>query len=221
MEGSENQPQEIQNPSPQAESGDYSNRTSEKKKFNIWIPIGILLVVLAIAGGWFLLQEPKSSLSSTPSPSPISEIPTPTATPQPSPTDKTLIKLEVLNGTGISGEAAYLQGVLRTLGYTDVKLGNSSAQNLTKTTITFLSTTPEVVKNELEAKLTEIYKDVGTETGTTGTSIKIVTGLRKGMTPKPLDTATPKPTGSPLGTTGSPTPTATPTKSPSPTPTTL
>jgi hypothetical protein len=132
------------------------------------------------------------------------------ATPAPSSTpasvDKTKIKIQVENGTGITGEAAYLQTQLKGLGYTLVTTGNSNQQNLTTTQVSFASSVPNNIVTEITTKLNSIYQSVTTTTSLSTTyDIVVVTGLRKGATAKPAATATP--TASPSA---SPTPTATP-----------
>jgi hypothetical protein len=141
----------------------------------------------------------------------------PTFTPAPSASpaanmDKSKVEIQVQNGTGITGEAAYLQNQLKDLGYTNVKVGNSDA-TVTATSVTFATSLDGGVVSEITQKLNTLYQTVTTKTSSTGTfDIVIVTGLRKGATAKPSGTATPRASGSP-------TPVASGTKSPSPTPT--
>ncbi len=129
-----------------------------------------------------------------------------TPTPVPATVDKTKVKIQVQNGTGITGEAAYLQTQLKDLGYTNITVGNSTQQNLTATQVSFASTVPSSVVTEITAELNTIYQSVTNSTSTSTTyDVVIITGLRKGVTPRP--SATPAATPSP---TPSPTPTATP-----------
>ncbi len=132
----------------------------------------------------------------------------PTATPKPA--DKSKVTIEVQNGTGITGEAAYLQTQLKDLGYTTVNVGNASAQNATDTTVTFAKTLASTVVEEITAKLKALYQTVTVKTATTSTTdVVIVTGLRKGATAKPAATLSASATATPKAST-SPTPTATP-----------
>jgi hypothetical protein len=132
--------------------------------------------------------------------------PTPSPSPAPVTADKTKIKIQVQNGTGITGEASYLQTQLKGLGYTTVSVGNSADQNLTATQVSFASTLPSSIVTELTTKLNTLYQSVTTTTSTSTTyDVVIVTGLRKGTTPKPSVSPTPKASSTP-----SPTPTATP-----------
>ncbi|HKC05216.1 MAG TPA: LytR C-terminal domain-containing protein [Patescibacteria group bacterium] len=128
--------------------------------------------------------------------------PAPVATP--SATDRSKISIQIQNGTGITGEAAYLQTQLKDLGYTNVKVGNATSQNLTSTQVTFSSSLDAGVVSELTGKLNALYQNVTSTSSASSTfDIVIVTGLRKGSTPKPSSSplaspsATPKATASP------------------------
>jgi hypothetical protein len=129
----------------------------------------------------------------------------PQATPIASPSatvDKSKIQIQVQNGTGIAGEAAYLQKQLEALGYTNVKATNAPTTNATDTTVTFSSSLDSGIVAEITQKLNTIYQSVITQTSASTTyDVVIVTGLRKGATPLPTVTATitpsPKPTATP------------------------
>ncbi len=128
---------------------------------------------------------------------------TPTASPSAA-VDKAKVKIQVQNGTGITGEAAYLETLLKGLGYTNVTVGNSATQDETDTQVSFSSSLSSSVVNEITTKLNATYQTV-TKTSSTSTTydVVIITGLRKGATPKStatptaVPTATPKPTSTP------------------------
>jgi len=193
--------------------GGQSANTSSGKKI-VKVVIVLLIIGVLGAGGWFLFQEPKIEKSTEPTPTPFEqEEPTPTTVQ----IKRSEIKIEVLNGSGISGEAAYLQGQLRNLGYETITTGNADKQDYTTTEVTFSSKVPEEVKNEISGKLKDLYKEVSSDTGSlSGKDIQIIVGLRKGQIAKPTPTSTPKVTATP---TPKATGTITPTPSISPTPT--
>lgn len=174
----------------------------------------IILIVVALLGiGIFFLTKRAGEREIAPTETPaVTSSPAPTASAEP--VDREEVTIEVQNGTGISGEAAYLQGQLRNLGYTDITVGNASNQDNETTTVTFKSDLNQGVVDEITAKLKELYQDVDVKTSSTQTKdVVIITGLRKGQTAKPSATATPaaSPTSSPTGS-----PTATPTPTPTP-----
>lgn len=127
-----------------------------------------------------------------------SSTPLPSASSTPKTVSKATITVEVQNGTGITGEAAYLQNILKDMGYTKVSIGNASSQDATITTATFSKTLNTDVVDELTKKLQTLYQEVSIKTSTTQLSdVIVVTGVRKGSTIKPSATATPKASNSP------------------------
>jgi hypothetical protein len=179
--------------------------------------IGILVLV-AILGFVIYKSASKKSAGTSSGASPFDNLTTPssdqvqTVTPAPSPAttvDKSKIEIQVQNGTGIAGEAAYLQTQLGNLGYTNIKTANSSSI-VTITAVTFSSSLDSGVVSEITQKLNSIYQTVTTNTSTSATfDAVIVTGLRKGATPKPSNAPTALPTDTPTAN-----PTATPTATP-------
>lgn len=184
--------------------------TQERKSSNVSFPtvgqkkstsaaktlviLGVLLIVAALG---FVIFRGASKKSESVTPEATGNVlSTPAPTPEPSatpaPTDKTKVSIQILNATGIAGEAGYLQGVLKTLGYEDIKVGNANSQDQTVTKVTFASDLAGDVVDEITIKLKNIYKEVDVATSSTGTyDVAIETGLRKGVTPKPSTTPTP------------------------------
>ncbi len=192
--------------------------------------VGILILV-AILG--FVIYKTASSANEEVSTEPTSadDLVTPsseqtveTFTPAPSSspaairTDKAKIEIQIQNGTGIPGEAAYLQTQLSSLGYTNIKVGNSDS-TVTATVVTFSDSLDSGVVSEITQKLNSIYQTVTTRTSQSATfDIVVITGLRKGASPKPSGaslSSTPRSSSTPRAS-GSPSPT--PSRSPSPTP---
>lgn len=125
--------------------------------------------------------------------------------------DKTKVEIQIQNGTGITGEAAYLQSQLTAMGYTNIKVGNSDS-TVTATSVTFADSLESGAVTEITQKLNTIYQTVTTRTSPNATyDVVIVTGLRKGSSPRPSGSATPRASVTP-------TPNASATRSPSPTP---
>ena len=170
-----------------------------------------LVVVLLVAGVYFLLKEPQIEVEPLPeSEVAEEEIQQPSATPVPISVDKKDIKIEVLNGTGLAKEASFLSGQLQDLGYSDIEVGNTEEQDYSTTVVTYARDVQDQVKDEVNDKLEEIYEDVDVrETSSTDFDIQIIAGLRKGqvlptetpvLSPTPLPTASPSPTATPSAT---------------------
>lgn len=190
---------EQNTPAPQASAGHMQAEQSRRKKKSgkpVLIVLVILLVLGLLGGGvWYLLREPEievdtSTSNSLSTPAVARSTSTPTLTPTPVEIDREEISIEVLNGTGIAGEASFLQTELEDLGYEQIEVGNASSQDNETTIVVFSSETPEGVEDEVTAKLKELYDKVDTDTSSSQTvNISITTGLRSGQT---LPTNTPK-----------------------------
>ncbi|MDP1710048.1 MAG: LytR C-terminal domain-containing protein [bacterium] len=183
-----------------------SKKSGSGKTFLI---IGTLILVAVL--GFIIFKSAGNKEIENTEPTPIEgvtedTVSTPAATTSPTPKAivRSGISVEVQNGTGIPGEAAFLQNQLKTLGYTDVKTANAKEIGAT-TKVTFLKSLSQDVIDELTKKLNELYKTVDATTSATGsTNVVIITGLKKGATLPP--SASPTATG-----TATPTPTPTPT----------
>lgn len=218
-----NQLEEQQVTSSPLASGQISRPTSpkgSKKKVGLILFL-VSLVLVGGAGFYFLslkkekdgesqkeskdketsiIVEEKNVKVSTPTPTPIETV------------DKKAVSVQILNGTGIIGEAAYLEGKLNDLGYTSVKIGNASKQDYEATQVAFSSKLSSAVIDEITKELEKIYKKVETtKSSSPSYDVEIITGLREVQTPKPS-----------VPTKATSQPTVTPTNSPalSPTPTT-
>lgn len=179
--------------------------------------VGILILVAVL--GFVVYKSATGKGGPTPEPTSFDNqiqgaqdsgvsVSTPQPTTTPKPADRSSVSIVIQNGTGITGEAAYLQTQLKNLGYTDVKVGNASTQDASTTSVTFSKSLSQDIVTEITQELNSIYQKVTATTSTSGTTdVLIVTGLRKGATSKP--SATPKASASPS---------ASPSKSPSPTP---
>lgn len=177
----------------------------------------VFIIAIFIIGGFLIFRDKKQGTSEE-NPTPLARgvsieatsTPLPTATPKP--IDKTKVSIEIQNGTGITGEAAFLKDLLKSLGYSKFTVGNAEKQDNVTTSITYSKELSETAQTEITAKLKETYKEVDVKTSATAkVDVLIVTGLRKGATAKPSASPTAKPSATP-----SASPTAT--SSPSPTP---
>ncbi len=204
MEG-QNESQ-SQNSMPQETSGVSFPSVGQPKKSNgarTLLVIGIL-VLIGILGFVIYKSATGQKQSAATEPTPYDNLAgtttnnatvAPEATPAASPSasvDKSKIQIQVQNGTGIAGEAGYLQKQLEALGYTNVKATNAPTTNATDTTVTFSSSLDSGVVAEITHKLNAIYQSVVTQTSASTTyDVVIITGLKKGATPKPQASATP------------------------------
>ncbi len=195
----------MEETTPQAQTeqlGQYVAQTSstnikQKNNGSRWVIIFILLLVVGGAGIYFFTKSASDPIA-TPTPSfgvvPIEEkeIPTPAPTKTPAPVKKETVTIEIKNGTGITGEAKLLQDKLKTIGYTEVTVGNADSTDNTETTITFKKTLSQQIQDEIKKELESFYKKVNISTSSTlENDILIVTGLRSGSGTSVKTTATP------------------------------
>lgn len=194
-------------------------REPQGKGSNIKIIIAVVGVILILlAGGWFVLGN-NSGESATPSPTPNdglssfptiapTEMPSSTPTPTPEPVEKSEVKIEVLNGTGVPGEAGFLQGELEDLGFEDITARNADSQDATETVATYSRDLSTAVADEITAMLEKVYKSVRTKKATISGDydVSIVTGPRADKATATSSakatataTATAKATASPVG----------------------
>ncbi len=134
----------------------------EEKTNYLWIIIPTALLIGALVGGLITYFSGLSRLSEADiAPTPIASI-TPevqaTATPAPkSDFDRSLVKLQVLNGSGVSGLAGKAKTYLEGLGYKDVVAGNASVSDLVETTISVKDSKKELLENVI-SDLSKNYK---------------------------------------------------------------
>jgi len=217
---------ETQNPPLQRSTVSFPGAPAPKKK-NVGLKIAILVVLLLLIGGiaYFLLSSENPFTSATPSPTPTvfvqETIPTEMPTPTVASVSKDQLQVQILNGTGVPGEASLLQKEIEKLGFKSIDTGNADTKDATKTMVSFSSKVSDDVKTEVLSTLQNMYTSVDTsDTPSAGVDIKITTGPRKGQKATSNVTATPttKVQGAKTSTTPTPsksatTGTVTPTKS--------
>lgn len=202
----QSQVQQAQQVSQQLSQRESSGKGKSKKML-------FLLVILAIGllGAFLIFKGATSEGEEEPTPSPTSNnfIRTPEPggetgsegeTEPAEEVDKADISIQVLNGTGISGEASFLQAKLNSAGYKDIKAANASSTNNESAIVAFASAVPKSVVDEITKLLEDNYNDVTTSTSVSTTNdVVITTGLRSGQTLKPASSpaASASPTASP------------------------
>lgn len=195
---------------PAEKKSSFLSRRRKKLKINKKSLITIVgVLIIGGLAGWLIFRGGESEEVREPSPTPGLEEITSTPTPISALIEKDKIRIEVLNGTGIAQEAAYLQGKLADLGYSDIETGDADSEDYVETEVTFSSGLAQEVIDEITQQLESIYKQVDTKTSSSlDVDVQVITGYRKGHTPTPTQTPTPTPAEE-----------ATPTSTPSATPT--
>lgn len=176
--------------------------------FNVILVI-IAVIVIAVVGFLFWKSSSVKTSEEAPSPTPVAEVtlaptstptttPTPTSTSKPkttvtpkadetvspSPTVKQSVKIQILNGTGVTGDAGFLKTKLISAGFSsgNITTGNApETSESAKTEITYYSTFPSSLKIDVTSLLNELYASVSA-TNSTDTSkydAVVTTGKKK------------------------------------------
>lgn len=133
----------------------------EEKSNYLWIIIPTALLIGALVGGLITYFSGLSKLNADAMPSPVASTlpevsPTPTAAPE-SNIKREEIKLQVLNGSGVSGLAGKAKTYLEGLGYLSVQTGNAANSNFTETVVAVKDSKKEFAESVI-ADLSKNYK---------------------------------------------------------------
>ncbi len=143
--------------------------TVEKKKSVLFFfVIAFLAFVVGlggIAGGYYLLKSDTIDFSKISMPAiPFltqatpTEEPTPTSEPTAKPVDLKAYTVRILNGSGVTGEAAKLKAVLTDAGFTVGETGNADNSDYTETVISAQTSVDQGYLKELTETLKKSYK---------------------------------------------------------------
>lgn len=123
------------------------NSESFEKTNYLWIIIPTALLIGALVGGLITYFSGISKLNPESTPTPVVTIqptiqPTPTASPS-STLKKDVLKIQILNGSGVSGAASKAKTLLEGLGYKEIDTGNANMSDLAQTEIAIKDTKKE------------------------------------------------------------------------------
>lgn len=138
------------------------HQPSKKGYFGFFLlvaSITFLVGLIVIAGfSYFFSSDTKKSISLSTFTG-VTATPTaePTATPEPEKVDLTAYSIRVLNGSGITGEAAKVKALLEKKGFEVGSVANAATSDYTKTEISAKKNTKEEYLNELIKALQDDY----------------------------------------------------------------
>lgn len=149
---------EVSDTAGELEEGEAGGKSMRKQ----YVLLALSLIILAGGIGYFLLwsntiSNPWFKTSKSTQPKPTTAVPSITS--QPSPTasplrDKSAVKIEILNGSGIEGQAGKISSLLQEAGFSDVTTGNKENFDQ-RTTITYKKT----VSKDMLTEITDAIKD--------------------------------------------------------------
>lgn len=105
-------------------------------KKNIYFIAFLILLVCGLSVGGYLLYQKYQKQQEAAKRAVITPTPAPTATPTPEEVDLSMYTVDVLNGSGIAGEAKKVGTALEDAGFTTGTLGNAPGNGASETTIT-------------------------------------------------------------------------------------
>lgn len=137
--------------------GSFRNEELNQKKKGKLIPILLFIIMFlaAAVGALYFLTSPYNTFMSkaepTPTPAPI------VAEPTPEEIDLTAYSIQVLNGSGIAGEAANAQSSLQDAGFKVPEIGNAPDSNFEDTQIAAKSDVSKEFLKKLQESLEANY----------------------------------------------------------------
>ncbi|MFA5933458.1 MAG: LytR C-terminal domain-containing protein [Microgenomates group bacterium] len=146
-------------------SSGYGAKRNNKKYF-IAIFVGFLLVVLIFLAEFFLKSAEQSKNSSNSSPNLTFNI-SPSPMQQSSSSgeisiSKDKLTIEILNGSGVAGQASEIRNQLLKLGYSIIETGNYEGTASAQTTVSFSDKVSSDVQDEITKMLKTDFSDVAT-----------------------------------------------------------
>lgn len=147
-------------------------------RYLIYGLVVVLLFILSGVVGWWKWQEwqqaAKPQIQTPPAESSITaQIATPSAeaseSASPSASLTTDLEIQVLNGSGVSGQAGQVKSLLEGLGYQNVVTGNSTGESATATTIEYIESVSQAditaMTDVLAKSLVEVTSAVASPSG--------------------------------------------------------
>ena len=168
---------------PQEPQGELIVDVSEKKSYGWLLIVGAILAVIILLGGLLFYYKgiQNSNIAPTPTPSPppvITGEPAPTASPE-AKLDRMEYGIEVLNGSGKSGQAAAMQKILEEAGFKVDSVGNADDSSYTDSEISAKEGIKKDFLNELTKELSKTYvvsKKIGKLPDDEDSDITIIVG---------------------------------------------
>lgn len=180
------------------QSSDAYDESNKPPKNNnrVFLLVGVFIILIGSLVALLLLRKPEEKeltkkTAATPIPVTIvTAVPTvasPSAgiTQKPSilPSEKTGISIQILNGSGLAGQADELKTKIEDAGYTTVSTGNSPTLQSAKTLVVFKPTVSQQIRTEITNLITEIIGPVTVQDNTEIPGDVIITTARSGTSP--------------------------------------
>ncbi len=163
---------------PQVEDASSTGKKSSK---GLWLVVIVLLIVALGVVGFIIYKGDlmsKSQIEATPTPTPASE-PSPTEVPPtPAITDKSEVTIQILNGSGVVGQASKIAAALEKQDFRTPEVANFDGDKQTETMVKYTVKVDKSLVDELVTVLEESLSDVTATPDATLTDfdILVITG---------------------------------------------
>lgn len=186
ISGGKNVDEDKEEPTPESQGDDGAFDTRY-----FFIPAIVIVVVLVLVGGYLLLGSGRAAFNfRLPflSKSNSNEAANVSASPAASPAageqkvkDKSSIAVEVVNGTGIEGQAGRVKADLEGLGFSDVTTANGEVSGDVATNVEYAAEVDSSIRDEVESELKKTFEQVEVSSGVSDSNYQIIvtTGTEK------------------------------------------
>lgn len=157
-----------------ADTDEEVEKKPEEKKSLYWIFILIILIALLFIALYYFNANKKQTTSPLTQPSPS---PNPISTEKPT-VSRSDLKIKVLNGSGVAGQAGKIQAQLIALGYRNVETGNLGNEEVGSSTLSVNEKVTTLITEEIDTELKKILSSV-TKEATNSSDFDVVIITRK------------------------------------------
>jgi len=149
-----------------------TNVASSSREFierhKITMAVIVLIVIVACPLFLYFYYQKQKAAVIAKKPRPVATAPVRKVTPAPSPTVSPYAQLkleqyslQILNGSGVSGLTASLEGKFRALGFTQISTGNFTKTSAT--TIIYNAAIPKSVRDLIQSVLSPLFKNISSK----------------------------------------------------------
>jgi hypothetical protein len=165
---------------------DDPSQSEESKAPKGLMIVVVVLILLALGVVGFVVYKSnamsKAQITDTPIPTPeVSVVETPEATPTPAITDKSVVKIQVLNGSGIVGQAGQVATALEKDDFKTPDTGNYDGDKQSETMVNYTASVDKTLVDEVVKVLKKTFTtvNVAVSTSLSDFDIQVITGTDK------------------------------------------
>lgn len=174
----------------------YDERNKPVKNNNrVFVLVGVFIILIGALVAVLLLRKPdeKKQQKVAATPIPVATIPATLTLTNPPPTTtqvasasaslKSQTSIQILNGSGVAGQADQLKAAIEDAGYTSVSTGNAPTLQSARSLVVFKPTVTAEVRTEINNLVTEIIGPVTVQDNAEISGDVIITTARSDSTP--------------------------------------